>query len=106
MDDNTKEIAEQIFCKQPQPINTIQLGLEEATADIAESEGVERFIFNILSIILMHGIEILFGHRNILRLSEDDFNLLQRYANSFGYKINKTIDEESRLLIIGFQHIR
>jgi hypothetical protein len=105
MDDNTREIAEQIFNKPPQAINSIQLDLEDTTADIAAREGVQQYVFEILSVILLHGIEILFGHRDILRLSEKDFYLLQEYANSFGYKINKRIDENNRLLIIGFEHI-
>jgi hypothetical protein len=100
--DNTREIAFQIFSRPPQAQNTIQLDLEEETADIARSEGVDRFVFNILSIIIMHGVELLFGHRDILRLSEKNFALLQEYTNSFGYRINKKIDEESRVLVIGF----
>jgi hypothetical protein len=103
--DNTRNIANHIFTRPPGLKNSIQLELEEQTADIATREGVDKFIFEILSVLTMHGIEILFGHRNILRLSESDFDLVQQYTNSYGYRINKRIDEESRLLLISFEKI-
>ena len=105
MDDNTREIAEQIFSKPPQAINSIQLQLEDTTADIAVREGVQQYVFEILSVILLHGIEILFGHRDILRLTENNFYLLQAYSNSFGYRINRQFDENNNLLVIGFEHM-
>ena len=105
-DDNTKEIAIAIFSQPPRPPNTIQLNLEEQTADIAQQQGVDNFIFDILSIIIMHGIEILFNHNNISKLSENDFNLIQEYTNSFGYKILKKIDDINHVLIIGFEVFR
>lgn len=104
-EDNTRYIAEKIFTKPPQSKNSIELGLEEETANIALREGIDQYIFEILSVILMHGIEILFGHRNILELTENNFFLLQEYANSFGYNIKKKIDEEKRLLFISFEKI-
>lgn len=102
-DDNTQDIAYQIFTKPPLPKNSIQLGLEDETANIAEREGVDQFIFEILTVILMHGVEILFGHRNVLRLSENDFMLLQQYTNSFGYQIIKKNTEKK--IFISFQKI-
>ena len=105
MDDNTGLIAFEIFSKPPKPRNSIQLSLEEETSEIAQSDGVDHFVFNILTIIIMHGVEILFGHRNILRLTEKNFNLLQEYTNSFGYKIHKHVDIDSQLLTINFEKI-
>jgi hypothetical protein len=104
--DNTKYIAEQIFTKLPQPKNTIELGLEEQTAGIAEKTGIDKFIFEILTVITMHGIEILFGHKNILELTESNFNLINEYTNSFGYNIVKKIDEKSKVLFISFNRLK
>ena len=105
--DNTKMIAESIFTKDPGPINSIQLELEETTKDFAESNnsGVDSFIEEILCNIIYHGIKIVFyynerlvkipfntitvGNFTILMklLSEREIDLLQEYTMSFGYKI-------------------
>lgn len=86
--DNINEIAESIFTRQPGLPNSIQLQLDEATADIAEQEGVENFIFNILYLITFRGIEILFGHRKIHDLREHQYKLLNEYVLSYGYRLN------------------
>lgn len=106
--DNTKEVAIQIFNKPPQPKNSIQLQLEEQTSDIATKEGADAFIFEILSVITLHGVEILFGHRDIVRLTEDNLNLLQQYVHSYGYHIKTDIRQDligRKHLIIGFDKI-
>lgn len=102
-EDNTREIAYNIFSKPPGKKNSIQLQLEDRTADIANKKGVDLFIVNILSIITMHGVEILFGHRQLLQLTESNFNLLQQYVNSYGYHINKRI--ENNKIIVNFEKI-
>lgn len=102
-EDNTREIAEMIFRKPPGKKNSIQLQLEEHTANIANNQGIDLFIINILSLITLHGVEILFGHRQILQLTEKDFNLIQEYVMSYGYKINKRALDNK--LIINFEKI-
>lgn len=106
--DNTKQIAIEIFSKSPRPANSIQLQLEEQTSDIATKEGADAFIFEILSVITLHGVEILFGHRDIVRLTDDDLSLLQQYVHSYGYHIKTDIRIDftgRKHLIIGFDKI-
>lgn len=105
--DNTRMIAETIFSKEPGPINSIQLELEETTKDFAErnNSGVDSFIEEILCNIIYHGIKIVFHYNERLvkipfntitvtnftilmkLLSEKEIDLLQEYTRSFGYKI-------------------
>jgi hypothetical protein len=103
--DNTRSIAEQIFTKRLQPKNSIQLQLEEQTYDMALTDpvGAERFVMNIIGMITMHGVDILFGHRNILSLTENQINLLQEYTYSYGYKIITKV--EGNNLLIGFEKV-
>ena len=86
-EDNIQEIAESIFTKPPGAPNSIQLQLEEMTAEIADKEGVENFIFNILCLITYKGVEMLFGHNKIHELSQKQFNLLTEYVRSYGYDL-------------------
>lgn len=88
-DDNTKEIAEQIFNRPPGEPNSIDLQLDDGTIDFMREEGYEmnKFVRDILSMITIHGVEILFGHRNIMMLSDDDVFLLKRYIRSYGYEL-------------------
>ncbi len=85
--DNLDEIAESIFSKPPGPPNSVQLQLEEVTADIAEKEGVEEFIFNILYLITFKGIKKLYGYTSVQELTEPQFQNIQKYVNSYGYII-------------------
>lgn len=102
-EDNTLQIAEQIFSQPPRPKCTIQLQLEDpVTAQIARTVGVSKFVSEIITQILGHGIEILWGHRDIYRLTERNFELLQEYTNSFGYFINKKVVNEPGKLSISF----
>jgi hypothetical protein len=87
MEDNIEEIAMNIFTKPPGPCNSIQLQLEELTADIAMEQGVENFIFDILCLITHRGIQILFGIEHFWQISEQQFMLLREYTRSFGYEI-------------------
>lgn len=86
-EDNLNYIAEQIFSKPPEAPNSIQLQLEEQTADIAEQEGASNFIFNILFIITFKGIEKLYGHKNIMELTERQYETICSYVASYGYKL-------------------
>lgn len=103
--DNTRSIAEQIFTKRPQPKNSIQLQLEEQTSEIALTDplGAERFVMNIIGMITMHGVDILYGHKNILSLSDNQINLLQEYTCSYGYKIITKV--EGNNLLVGFEKV-
>ena len=85
--DNINEIANSIFTRPPGLPNSIQLQLEDVTADIAQQEGVDNFIFNILYLITFRGIEILFGHRKVHTLTENEYMLLTEYVRSYGYHL-------------------
>jgi phage FluMu protein gp41 len=84
--DNINEIVEKLFSKDPLDENSIKLELDEESSFIA-LEDFENYIFELLFLISLGGIEYLFGHRNILQLTEKDFNLVNRYIKSVGYKI-------------------
>jgi hypothetical protein len=87
MENNIEEIALKIFSRPPGPCNSIQLQLEELTADIAMEQGIESFIFDILCLLTQKGIQILFGINNFWQISEQQFMLLKEYTCSFGYEI-------------------
>lgn len=85
--DNIDEIAEAIFSNPPGAPHSIQLQLEEVTAQMAEQQGVENFIFNILCLLTFKGMERLYGHKNIMNLTETEFQTVQSYVASYGYKL-------------------
>jgi hypothetical protein len=102
-EDNTRNIAEQIFSKPPGVPNSIDLQLDDSTIDFMENEGYipQSFIRDVLSVITLHGVEILFGHKNIIELSEQDLLLLKQYTRSYGYELSVKL--EDRTIMIGFQ---
>jgi hypothetical protein len=102
-EDNTRYIAEQIFTNPPGEPNSIDLSLDESTVDFMENEGYNNhtFIRDIISVITLHGVEILFGHRNIMILSEDELFLLKRYIRSYGFELKIKI--EDRTIFIAFE---
>lgn len=102
-DDNTRYIAEQIFSKPPGTPNSINLQLDETTVDFVQSDNVDinKLILQIVSTITLHGVEILFGHKNLLELSENDLFLLKRYVLSYGYEMKVKIDNS--VLRVGFK---
>ena len=107
-DDNTfemgpEEIAEKIFSNPPGDLNSIDLALEEQTAEIAEREGIEQFTSNILRIITMTGIRVLFGHINFVQLTGEQIELIKRYTRSFGYNLKMNIDDSTRQLFVYFE---
>jgi hypothetical protein len=101
--DNTRDIAEQIFNKSPGAPNSIDLQLDDTTVDFIREEGYipHNFIRDVLSVITLYGVEILFGHKNIILLSEDDLFLLKKYIRSYGYELSVKI--EDRTIMIGFE---
>lgn len=105
MDDNTRYIAEEIYKKPPGAPNSIDLELDESTIDFIENENVSlhNYIRDIISVITLHGIEILYGHRNIMNLSDEQLFLVKQYTRSYGFELKIKI--EDRTIIIGFDKI-
>jgi hypothetical protein len=105
-DDNTRYIAEQIFSKPVGKPKSIQLQLEEQTADLGfkDPSGFQSFVYKIVGMITYHGVKILFGHSNLHQLSENDYYLIRAYVNSFGYDIIKEIRDEQ--LLVGFTTLK
>lgn len=91
-DDNINEIAEGIFNFPAKPPSSIQLQFEEQTADFANQDGFENFLFNILFLITFKGIEILYGHRDILKLTKRQYENVNDYVKSYGYKLVVTVN--------------
>lgn len=85
--DNIEEIANNIFNFPPKHANSIQLQFDEVTADFAKTDGYENFLFNILFLITFRGMEILYGHRDVLSLSKNQFDKLNEYVKSYGYEL-------------------
>lgn len=93
-DDNLDEIALAIFDRHiPLPAGSVQLQLEEMTSYIAEEEGVGAFIFNILCMLTMKGIDILYGEKQITDLTKEQYDSLCEYVKSFGYKLIVTAND-------------
>lgn len=87
-DDNTKEIAEYIYTHLPQKPNKYKLGLDDPESlGYQEKEGVYEFNQGILAHITLHGIEILFGHKELLDLTEKNLELIDIYVKSYGYNL-------------------
>jgi hypothetical protein len=102
-EDNTRNIADQIFSKLPGVPNSIDLQLDNSSIDFMENEGYipQSFIRDVLSVITLYGVEILFGHKNIILLSEDELSLLKQYTRSYGYELNVKIEDKT--IMIGFE---
>lgn len=98
-----EEIGEKIFSKPPGNLNSIDLALEEQTAEIAEEDGIEQFTSNILRIITTSGINVLFGHVNFMKLTDNQIELIKKYTRSFGYNLNLDVDKEKKQLLVYFE---
>jgi hypothetical protein len=102
--DNTRDIAVQIFSSDPMEPCSIQLQLEEACAQQAKTkEEVDDLIFDILVTITFYGIEILYNHRDLTKLSKSEFELVQKYTKSYGYMITSQVKDNK--LLIGFEKV-
>lgn len=106
MDDNTRYIAEQIFNNPPATINSIDLELDDSTIDFIECENVSlhNYIRDIISMITLHGIEILYGHRNIMSLSDNQLFVIKQYTRSYGFELNIKIEDHT--IIVTFDKIK
>jgi hypothetical protein len=94
--DNIVEIAEEIFSKPPGPPNSIQLELEEDTSYMARDVGIADFVFQILYLITFNGIEKLYGHKNVQRLSESEFLHIVDYVKSYGYVLTVEANDTNK----------
>jgi hypothetical protein len=102
--DNTRDIAVQIFSSEPMDSCAIQLQLEETCAQQAQTkEEIDDLIFDILVTITFHGIEMLYNHRDITKLSKTEFELVQTYTKSYGYMITSQVKDNK--LLIGFEKV-
>jgi len=86
--DNLGSIALQIFNKPPGRPNSICLELDDYTLTFSEPDGIDQFIFNVLCVLTMRGIEILYGHKNILHLSYPEYLHINDYTRSYGYNFH------------------
>lgn len=87
MEHNLDTIAEAVFTRPPGEAGTVQLQLDELSAEAAAERGADRVEFEILCIITVKGIEILYGHRDLTALSEQQFEHVRRYVRSMGYEL-------------------
>lgn len=67
--------------------------------------------YSILLQVLQYGCIKLFNHCEVNRLSKSDFNLLQSYFNSFGFRIMYAFDEidgdsQGKMLRLWFKPIQ
>ena len=89
LDENLEHIAQSIFLNNPLEPNSIKLELElekdNPEDTLMYENGIDQSIFNILFLITYKGIKILYNHNNLLDLTEEQYILLQKYVNSFGY---------------------
>lgn len=85
--DNIIEIAQAIFSRPPGQPNSVQLQLEDDTADLAHKNCVEDFVFQVLYLITFNGIEKLYGHKNVKQLTEQQFIHVGDYVKSYGYTL-------------------
>lgn len=76
-EDNTFEIAKQIFSKPPGPRKSIYLWTEDECPNFKE----------IVISITLHGIFILYGHYNYLSLNNEQIEYLKQYIESYGYSL-------------------
>lgn len=96
-EDNTKEVAHQIFSLPPSEPNTISLGIENDLTSVDTN-----LIRDVVSLITLHGIEYLFNHRNIMELSEEQFLLVKRYTLSYGFDVSVEVNEDAGSIMIKF----
>jgi hypothetical protein len=78
--DNLYEISQEIFLSPVKPKKTIVLDLEDSCKN-------EKSLFDILLLLAKNGIYLLFNKYDPLDLTQSEFNLLNLYFHSFGFKI-------------------
>jgi len=100
--DNTRDIAEQIFTRPPGAPNSIDLSLDDSSVNFMEENqiNVNIYIRDIISMITLHGVEILYGHKNIMSLTDDQLLTIKKYTRSYGYDMK--VNFEDGTLMISF----
>lgn len=86
--DNISDIVEAVFDNPPGAQNSVLLQLDSTSTDLAYKRGVETYVFEILCLITFKGMQRLYGHKNLMELTECEFNTIAAYMRSMGYKIN------------------
>lgn len=80
IESNIENFCESIFNSSPKEKKSIYLELEESCKN-------EESIFEIMLIIANYGMRYLFNIENPLYMKKEQFELLNKYFNSFGMKI-------------------
>lgn len=93
IDDNTFLIAKSIFTANIQKPKFYSLQLEPEdegnSLEIAQEVGIEKYIQSLLCEITMNGIEILYNHRDINKLTELQLQTVKMYVKSYGYSLEQ-----------------
>lgn len=107
VDDNTYLIAKSIFTANIQKPKFYSLQLEPEnegnSLKIAQEVGLDKYIQSLLSIITIHGVFILFGHRDIKKLTESQLQTVKMYVKSYGYTLHQ--EERENLLYWAFKSL-
>jgi hypothetical protein len=100
--DNTRDIAEQIFTRPPGTPNSIDLSLDDSSVDFMQENqiNVNVYIRDVISMITLHGVEILYGHKNIMSLTDDQLLTIKKYTRSYGYDMK--VNVENNTIVISF----
>ena len=84
---NGNEFTEFLFSSEPKEPNSVKLELSPAKKDVK----IGLHIFQELLMIFTEGIKYLFLKDNKINISDltiNDINLMEKYFNSFGFKIS------------------
>ena len=94
-EDNTREIAEQIYTRAPGLPNTIDLSLDDSSVNFMTKNNINinTYIRDVISMITLHGVEILYGHKDIMSLTDDQLLVIKKYTRSYGYDLKVKIED-------------
>lgn len=90
---NLPYIADAIFSRPPQPPHTIRLGLAENSDPVDPDVDIE---FEIISNLAVLGIKKLWGDLHFTQLDQRQFERLQEYIASVGYKLVVTCNDTNK----------
>ena len=82
--DNLDELVDLIFSTEPKPKDSIQIGLDDSTADLQNEN--RDIIFEILSQIFLRGIEKKYKTKSVVGLTKEQYNNLNEYFSAINYK--------------------
>jgi len=92
-EDNLDELVELIFSGEPKPKSSIEIGLEDQTADLQNQN--RNIIFEVLSQVFVRGLEFLYKKKVVSNLSKQEFNRINEYLESISYKTNVFVNFDS-----------